>query len=96
MTLVGHKEGISGVTWLENANEVCTASLDHTIKIWDPEIGGMKGELVGSKAFFGLSYSKHHQLLLTAGCERTIRTYDPRSTQGLIVKSAFASHQVCR
>jgi ribosome biogenesis protein YTM1 len=94
MTLVGHKEGVSGVTWLDQPNEVCTSSLDHTIKVWDTENGGMKSELVGNKAFFGLSYSRQHRLLLTSGCERTIRTYDPRSTDGLLVKSAYASHQV--
>ena len=94
MTLVGHKEGVSGVTWLDQSSEVCTASMDHTIKVWDTENGGMKSELVGNKAFFGISYSRHHRLLLTAGCERTIRMYDPRSTEGLLVKSAYASHQV--
>ena len=79
---------------LDQSSEVCTSSLDHTIKIWDTENGGMKSELVGNKAFFGLSYSRQHKLLLTAGCERTIRMYDPRSTEGVLVKSAYASHQV--
>lgn len=93
VTLVGHKEGVSGVTWLDHSHEVCTSSLDHTVKIWDTENGGMKSELVGNKAFFGLSYSNQNRLLLTAACERTIRAYDPRSTEGLLVKSAYASHQ---
>ena len=92
MTLAGHKEGISGVVWMDNKTEVCTASWDHTIKIWDTELGGMKQELVGNKSFFDVAYSKQSKLLITAAAERSLRLYDPRSTDGLLVKSAYTSH----
>ena len=73
MTLAGHKEGISGVAFTEAEGEVCTASWDHTIKMWDLEMGGMKGELVGNKSFFGLSYSRLNHTVITASADRTIR-----------------------
>lgn len=92
MTLAGHKEGISGVTWMDSKNEVCSASWDHTLKIWDTELGGMKQELVGNKSFFDVAYSKQSKLLITASAERTLRLYDPRSTDGTLVKSAYTSH----
>ena len=78
MTLAGHKEGISGVDWTENPNELITASWDHTIKVWDMELGGMKGELVSNKSFFDLSYSAAKGLIVTAAADKAIRTYDPR------------------
>lgn len=36
-TLKGHKETISSIKWVDN-NEVCTVSMDHTIKFWDAEV----------------------------------------------------------
>ena len=94
VTLTGHKEGVAGVTWLDSATEVVSASWDHTIRIWDAEMQSLKTELVGNKAFFDVAYSPEKKMLLTAASERTIRLYDPRSTEGLIVKSAYSSHQV--
>ena len=55
-TLGGHKEAVSGLSWL-NKTELASASWDHTIKIWDMELGGLKHELVGNKAFFSLSHN---------------------------------------
>ena len=52
---------------------MCTASWDHTIKIWDMEMGGMKTELVGNKSFFDLSYSHLNHTVITASADRTIR-----------------------
>jgi ribosome biogenesis protein YTM1 len=71
---------------------VITASWDHTIKIWDLEMGGMKSELVGNKSFFDISYSPLSRTALTASADRTIRLYDPRSKEGVIVRSQYTSH----
>lgn len=92
MTLAGHKEGVSGVEWM-NDTEIITCSWDHTIKIWDFEMGGMKSELVGNKSFFDLSYSPLNQSILTASADSAIRLYDPRSKEGVIVKSQYTSHK---
>ena len=93
MTLAGHKEGVSGVSWMEDKSSVVSSSWDHTLRIWDTELGGMKSEMVGNKSFFGVSYSPKAKLILTAAAERSIRLYDPNSKEGVLVKSAYTSHQ---
>ena len=67
---------------MESATELVTCSWDHTIRVWDAETATLKTELVGNKAFFDVSYSPEKKMVLAASCERTIRMYDPRSTEG--------------
>lgn len=86
MTLPGHKEAISGVIWTEN-NEVVSSSWDHTIKVWDAELGGMKSEIVGNKSFFSISRSPLNRTLITASADRHIRLYDPRSQGSFIIRA---------
>jgi ribosome biogenesis protein YTM1 len=45
LTLSGHSEGVSAVAWLEE-QDVCTASWDHTIRLWDLEKAAQKSSLV--------------------------------------------------
>lgn len=91
MTLPGHKEAISSVVWTEN-NEIFSSSWDHTIKLWDAELGGLKTEIVGNKSFFNISRSPLNHTLITASADRHVRLYDPRSQEGSLVKSTFTSH----
>jgi len=91
MTLAGHKESISSVCW-SDPEELLTSSWDHTIKLWDVETGGLKSELVGNKAFFGMSWSNLNNTIITCSADRHIRLYDPRSKEGSLVKSMFTSH----
>ena len=93
-TLGGHKEGVSGVAWLGSDTRLATCSWDHTIKLWDRSVGGMEGELVGDRAFFGLSYSPLNGTILTASSDSAVRMYDARcnSDNTVIVKGKFTGH----
>lgn len=75
----GHKEAISGVVWSDKS-ELITSSWDHTLKIWDSELGGIKHEIPGNKSFFDIDYSQLSRSVITASADRHIRLYDPRSS----------------
>lgn len=75
----GHKEAISGIVWSDKT-ELITSSWDHTLKIWDSELGGIKHEIMGNKSFFDLDYSELSRTVITASADKHVRLYDPRST----------------
>ncbi|KAI1289760.1 Ribosome biogenesis protein WDR12 -like protein [Halotydeus destructor] len=98
ITLSGHNEAITGIVWLANtedtdtAPEIATCSMDNTIRLWDIEVSESKQTLVSSKALLSISYCPSNNLLLTGSCDRHIRLWDPRCTEGSMVKQTFSSH----
>jgi ribosome biogenesis protein YTM1 len=92
LTLDGHTQNISACKWLTD-NTVCTASWDHTIKLWDLHTA-QETQTINSanKIFLSVDYSKLNNLLLATVNDRHIRLYDPRSHEGSLVKSTFTSH----
>lgn len=78
MTLQGHREAVSGVQWI-NEESLLTSSWDHTLKIWDLAMEGVKSEISGNKSFFDISFSHLNGLIITASADKNLRLYDPRS-----------------
>ncbi|XP_033761374.1 ribosome biogenesis protein WDR12 homolog isoform X2 [Pecten maximus] len=91
LTLEGHTEGISGMEWLDDST-LCTVSWDHTIRLWDMNDAKEKSLLQSSKVFLDMSYSELNRQVVTASADRHIRLWDPRASEGSIVKCTYTSH----
>ncbi|CAL4066605.1 unnamed protein product, partial [Meganyctiphanes norvegica] len=79
LTLNGHSENVGGVVWTDE-RELATASWDHSLRIWDAEIGGMKNQINGNTAFFCLSHSSINKNIIAGCADRFVRLYDPRAS----------------
>nr|XP_033326446.1 ribosome biogenesis protein WDR12 homolog [Megalopta genalis] len=89
-TMEGHEDIISSLVWSDDT-EIITCSRDHRIIIWDTELGEIKHELIGHDRFFDIDYSPLCRFVITASYGRHIRLYDPRYTEGTLLKTLFTS-----
>lgn len=92
MTLQGHRECISAVQWMDDVT-LLTGSWDHTMKVWDLNMEGIKTEISTNKSIFDASYSKLSRLIVTASADKNIRLYDPRTNRGSVVRNTYLGHQ---
>lgn len=90
--MCGHTESISSCKWMDETN-VCTASWDHSIKLWDMFRGQETRTLKSlNKIFLSIDYSPMNQLIAAGLNDSFVRIYDPRSKEGNIVKTTLSSH----
>ncbi|XP_066966913.1 ribosome biogenesis protein WDR12 homolog [Macrobrachium rosenbergii] len=91
MTLSGHTESVGSVVWMSN-EEVITGSWDHSLRIWDLEIGGLRSQYNSNCAIFSVTFSPLNGTVLTGCADKYIRLYDPRVSDGSIVQQKYISH----
>ncbi|KAH7425077.1 hypothetical protein KP509_11G038700 [Ceratopteris richardii] len=78
ITLEGHKQCVSAVSWGERGS-VVSASWDHSIRSWDVETSINTETLVGAKALHCLSVGGENMSLFAAGgADPVLRIWDPR------------------
>lgn len=91
ITLKGHREAISAVQWIDEET-ILTSSWDHTLRLWDLALEGIKLEISGNKSFFDMSYSPLNGLIITASADKNLRLYDSRTNIGNVVKNTYYGH----
>ncbi|CAL1535834.1 unnamed protein product [Lymnaea stagnalis] len=88
VTMSGHKEAVSSATWLDESN-VCTASWDHTLRVWDMTRSEQTQVVEGSKAFFSIAHSPLSNLIVSASADKHVRLHDLRTKE---MKGTYTSH----
>lgn len=64
-----------------DTNTLLTGSWDHTLKVWDLSLEGIKTEISTNKSIFDASYSSLNRLIVTASADKNLRLYDSRTNR---------------
>ncbi|ERN12335.1 ribosome biogenesis protein WDR12 homolog [Amborella trichopoda] len=92
-TFLGHTQCVSCIVWPEQET-IYSASWDHSIRMWDVEIGKDTVNMVGGKAWNCLDVGGESSALIAAGgSDPVLRIWDPRRPGKLDPVYNFASHR---
>jgi len=89
--LTAHTENVSGVSWIDS-DTLVSSSWDHSVKIWDVNTEKVTTDMRAALAILSIEYSPLNKLLASGCSDRHIRIWDPRSSEGKVVKTHLTSH----
>jgi WD40 repeat protein/3',5'-cyclic AMP phosphodiesterase CpdA len=82
--LTGHADGVAGVAFSPDGEQIATASYDQTARIWSTSTGETLRVLTGHTGrLYGIAYSPDGAWLATASRDRTARLWDVATGAGL-------------
>ena len=79
-TLEGHRSPVSSIAWSPDGSQLASASVDNTVKIWDPATGQCASTLEGhgnSVRSIAWSPDGSGSRLASASDDSTVRIWDP-------------------
>jgi WD40 repeat protein len=97
VALPGHGGAVFAITFRPDGEQMASASLDHTVKLWDVAAGRATRTLAGHRdKVLALAYSADGKRLASASVDGTIRVWDAESGQETIrlESSGACSHSL--
>lgn len=81
-TLEGHRSPVSSIAWSPDGSQLASASVDNTVKIWDPATGQCASTLEGhGNSVRSIAWSPDGSRLASASYDNTVRIWDPATGQ---------------
>ncbi|KAJ2666476.1 ribosome biogenesis protein ytm1 [Coemansia sp. RSA 1199] len=93
-TLSGHVGAVTSVCFdADRESNVYSGGWDHSVRTWDVAAGVNVATSLCDKVILDVDYSAHSQLIATGHADRSVRLWDPRSSDNTVVKLRLSSHK---
>jgi WD40 repeat protein len=75
-TLIGHRHAVSAVTYAPDGGTIASSSLDHTVRIWKPELAKPLRTFTGHEGWVSsVAFAPGGKLLASGSWDRTIKLW---------------------
>ncbi|KAJ3189102.1 hypothetical protein HDU85_002727 [Gaertneriomyces sp. JEL0708] len=92
--LTGHVGAVSSIVYQRTqGNALFSGGWDHSVRVWDVETGSSSSSMNCERVVLAMDHSSVNGLLVTGHSDPVIRIWDPRATEGLVVKLGLHGHK---
>ena len=93
-SLMGHTGSVTSAKWLD-ATKLCTGSYDHSLRVWDMNVGVCESTIHCGRVVTDLSCQPNGSLVCTSHPDGVARLWDSRVSNGesVVATAHFKSHK---